>query len=557
MNGRRIGHALLAWLFLPWLALDAQQPGTPDNDATQKPAVTGIAALKSLRDLIDAAGTRISVLQEQLAAAPDGPRRAELETQLATERAGLRSLNEDFREVASGVEEREYTMKEPASSDLSTQVNDLLQPLLGELRDASSGPREMEALRNELRQARARQSLARQALERIRSFAPDAGDDELKRLLDEARQTWQQRAQESGSRIKVLELQIAERERSRTTFVERASSVFSNFWRTRGLNLLLAFGAALATFLIGRRALRFLRRFSPLHRRKGAQVASRLANIIAAALLALLCLMAALIMLYVREDWVLLTLAAIILLGIVWAGRSTLPPYIEQIRLLLNIGPVREGERIIIDNLPWRVSKLGFYSQLTNPELNGGSLRVPARDLLPLRSRPFHPREPWFPTRIDDWVILADGTYGKVVQQTPEQVVLVRLGGSLKTYPAADFLEQAPENLSRDFRISTTFGIDYRHQADCTEAIPRRLATAVEAALLAAVGHEHLRSVKVELEAAGASSLDYAVLADFSGEVASRLNVLTRLITRTCVDTCNAEGWVIPFTQLTVHQAGE
>ncbi len=43
---------------------------------------------------------------------------------------------------------------------------------------------------------------------------------------------------------------------------------------------------------------------------------------------------------------------------------------------------------------------------------------------------------------------------------------------------------------------------------------------------------------------------------DLSGEVAARYNALTRLIVRACVDTCNAEGWVIPFTQITIHQAG-
>jgi hypothetical protein len=28
-----------------------------------------------------------------------------------------------------------------------------------------------------------------------------------------------------------------------------------------------------------------------------------------------------------------------------------------------------------------------------------------------------------------------------------------------------------------------------------------------------------------------------------------------RLIQQACVDTCNREGWVIPFTQITVHSA--
>lgn len=544
-----------------WLAvcavLQAQESKPAPLPKPPASAVPGMSALQSLRDLMEAAEARIAMLQEQVSEAPDEGRKTELETALAAERERIRSLEKDFREVASGVEETEYTMEDQAAPGLAEQVSELLQPLMGEMRDASTGPREMEALRNQLRKARQRQAMAREALGRIQSLETSQQDATMRELLAESQNVWQRRAGESGSRVKVLELQIDERERERTPFLEKASNLFSNFWKTRGLNLLLAAAAAVTTFFLGRWLIRMLHRVSPLHRGKGAHLGKRLADLISSALLALCCLLAALMVLYVREDWVLFTLLVVVLLALAWAGRNTLPPYIDQIRLILNLGPVREGERIVIGGLPWQVGKLGFYSELTNPELDGGTLRIPADELTGLRSRPWHPREPWFPTRSDDWVILADGTFGKVLQQTPEQVVLVRRGGSLKTYATGDFIEQRPENLSRDFRIRTLFGIDYSHQAQSTGSIPERLAMAVEAALIAEVGREQVRHVRVELAAAGSSSLDYAILVDLSGEVAARYNALTRLVVRTCVDTCNAEGWVIPFTQITVHQAGE
>ena len=37
--------------------------------------------------------------------------------------------------------------------------------------------------------------------------------------------------------------------------------------------------------------------------------------------------------------------------------------------------------------------------------------------------------------------------------------------------------------------------------------------------------------------------------------VAARWNMLRRIIPRVCVDVCNEQGWVIPFTQITLHQA--
>jgi hypothetical protein len=64
-----------------------------------------------------------------------------------------------------------------------------------------------------------------------------------------------------------------------------------------------------------------------------------------------------------------------------------------------------------------------------------------------------------------------------------------------------------------------------------------------------------VRSIKVEFQSAGTSSLDYVVLADFDGSLGSRYNFIKRRIQSICVDVCNDNGWVIPFTQITVHQA--
>jgi small-conductance mechanosensitive channel len=170
-------------------------------------------------------------------------------------------------------------------------------------------------------------------------------------------------------------------------------------------------------------------------------------------------------------------------------------------------------------------------------------------------SRPADPKEPWFPTHKDDWVILSDETYGKVIRQTPEQVTLLKLGGSLKTYPVGEFLGLMPENLSHGFRIQTVFGIDYSHQSIATGEVVEILSRELAARLAHDLGREELRSVKVEFQAASASSLDYAVLSDFSGSLASRYRFLGRKVQQHCVEICNEQGWVIPFAQITVHQA--
>jgi small-conductance mechanosensitive channel len=136
-------------------------------------------------------------------------------------------------------------------------------------------------------------------------------------------------------------------------------------------------------------------------------------------------------------------------------------------------------------------------------------------------------------------------------------VQLILLGGSRKTYPTAEFLKQSPDNISTNFRIKATFGLDYAHQAIITHEIPEKLRDLLLERLAEAGHGDDIIKIKVEFKEAAASSLDLEVLADFSGRAAKDYESLKRTIQKIAVDACNDHGWVIPFTQVTVHHAQE
>ncbi|MDB4586103.1 hypothetical protein N9085_04685, partial [Akkermansiaceae bacterium] len=115
--------------------------------------------------------------------------------------------------------------------------------------------------------------------------------------------------------------------------------------------------------------------------------------------------------------------------------------------------------------------------------------------------------------------------------------------------------DMAPTNLSRNFRINSIFGIDYQHQGISTSEVPLIFETRLNQELIEMLGNNLVKNVSVQFKSAGASSLDYEVLADFTGEAASKYSQLHRIIQRVCVDVCNEQDWGIPFTQITVHQA--
>jgi hypothetical protein len=516
-----------------------------------------IERLQPLMPALEAAQGELQRLHARLSGAVTAEERAEVEVEVDQQRLRVSQLRENFRMLATGVEESDYRQEEIAPTSLQKQLEDIIEPISRGMREMTSGPREMAKMRDDLQLWRERGEWSEAALMRLDSLLEEAEPGLLREELESARRLWAGRLANAESRMQVLERQIDEREKADPGTWRRVSGFFADFWRSRGINLLLALGTAVAAFVLTRRIYRAIRGISPLHRKGGNDFAARSADLLGAVLAVLLAVLMVILVFYLRGDWLLLTLVILALVGVAWASKQALPPYIEQIRLILNIGPVRQGERLVHEGIPWQVEKLNFYCEFRNPELSGGLLRLPVRDVMPLHSRPLADKEEWFPSRLDDWVILADETFGKVIQQTPDHVVILKLGGSLKSYPTALFLEQTPENLSRGFRLALTFGIDYRHQAICTDEAPVVFQRILETRLSEAAGKDGLRSLKVEFAKAGGSSLDFAILADFTGDVASRRNVLERLIQKTCVEVCNEKGWVIPFAQITVHQAGK
>jgi len=296
-------------------------------------------------------------------------------------------------------------------------------------------------------------------------------------------------------------------------------------------------------------------RFSPIHKAKARSFYIRLVDVIYMFLMVIGAISAFLVTLYVSGDWILLILSLIFLLGIAWTAKQGLPVFWEQIKLLLNLSTVRENERVVYNGIPWKVVSLNIYTHLENPALKSGKIRLPIRDLIGLRSRPFKKNEPWFPCQENDWILLADGGLRKVVSQSPEMVELISRGGAYTTYLTQNFLDSNPKNLSRNFRLKTVFGIDYKHQALSTQEIPDKLGKMLIDRITEEGYGDMLINLRVEFKQAAASSLDFEILADFSGKAGEYYNRLSRALQKFCVEACNRYGWGIPFTQITLHTA--
>ncbi|MBK1832857.1 hypothetical protein [Roseibacillus ishigakijimensis] len=502
------------------------------------------AELTRVRDLLSPEEGEEPLAQQEI------ERLQKREAELA---ARLEENEKGFGELATGVRADELTTADEADLDPMDEVREILQPAIKAVKEATARPREIEMLRSREARLLEQAELAKQALARLSRWQGLQGH--AAEEVAELQEIWSSRQKDAEGQLAALAVQMDQQESEQGSILKPVSDALGNFFKGRGLNLLKAIGALAATWFLLRWLWRWLLRLPVLAKRDHGAFGWRLLELSAVVISGLLAAFASLMVLYYSGDWLLLTLFIVFIVGLGWTAKNTIPKTFEQTKMLLNLGPVRKGERLTFEGVPWEVGTIGIYTELRNCELTGGLIRMSIKRLSTLRSRPHEPSEAWFPTKTGDWV-LAGGSLGKVVMQTPEYVQVVRLGGARETFPTADFLSMAPINLCNSFRVTVTFGIDYAHQSISTTKVVATMKAKLANRIVDLLeDREHLNSLNVEFASAAASSLDYSVLADFKGAAAPRYNKLERGIQSLCVDICNEEGWNIPFTQITLHQA--
>lgn len=508
--------------------------------------------LETLLETIEATRQELRELRQEMRAAEDERERAGLARQVEQRSQDLESLQTAWEMLAVGnVDLEMFGVRTESAFDWREELQSVFEPILLELRRLTERPRRLERLRGERAWYRERVEAAESALRSITAFRENAPTAQLRDGFAALEQRWQRRHQDLSNRLSLVEFELEQTmapAESTQDPMDRLTDMLSG----RVLNLVIAVLVMVGVYLLMRTLARLYDRHVLRRSHERGVFAARVGILLFYLFTSIMVVLSGMTVFYVRGDWLLLGLMLILLAGAALAAQRSLPRFLTEARLMLNLGPVREGERLMFNGLPWRVKTLGMYATLENPVLQGGLLTLPLRMLVDYQSRRFTPEEPWFPAGVGDYVLLADGTYGRVNTLTPELVQILSLG-SLKSYLAANFLGQAPRNLSNGFTLVVRFGLDYQHQAEITTSIREQLATEVSAGLTASEFGSHMTWFGVEFAGAEDSSLELAIIAAFDGEVADRYYRIQRLIQRLAVETCNRNDWVIPFTQLTVH----
>lgn len=560
----RSSNRLLAGALL-WIAFGTSHPASAQEPPAAAPAPAPeipsettvrdpLAALSSVRESLRVLDAQIESLSSSLDRANPGERET-IEAELKSLTARRDSLRKDFESIAIGVDPGEYEEAPATTFVLKDEMDEVLRPIINELKSLTEGPREIERLRVELGLWQRRSATASGALAHLDSL-PEPDDASLGEALAATRRSWEEKLTQAENRIQTLSYQFELAQKDRPSFYETLRDGSRAFFRTRGLNFLLCIAVFFGTFF----GLRFLHRHlqtrAPWMRRATRPFYVRLIDVGLDLFSFIGAIAATLFTLYATGDWVLMGVAIILLIGLALAARNGLPKFYDDAKLLLNIGEIREGERIVFDGIPWQIDSLSFFTVLKNERLRGGRLRLPVRRLAGLHSRSLAENELWFPTEEGDWIDLPGTGHARVVSQTPEWIHLVRLGGARITLPTVDFLAAGATNLTHGFRLNSTLGIDFRHLAKATSEIPATLEAHLIGELNAFLGEKgRLVSLKVEFATAGPSSLYLEIIADFDGAAASHYAQLRRTLQRFAVECCHLHRWELPLPQIVVHGA--
>lgn len=484
----------------------------------------------------------------------------------------LGNLIENYEALATQIPKEEIPKDQPEQEDWLAELHEITRPILNSLRELTERPRKIDNLKAVIvglkRKIKAYETARKNiiALEKAKLNFPDILGKDNKGQISSSeieikfKEDLAKLKDHYNPEILLVELEEAQRnlkkfQTSDKNLFSLVGEAFAQFMSVRGRNLIVALGFlfgvwwALALIYQG-----FESKTRFLHKAKRST--RKLIKAVYYSVVFFIAFSASLFSLYIVDDWLLLSLLFLVLIAIGWTFRQFIPKFLKELNLILNLGTVREGERIFYEGIPWLIKEIGFHVILHNPRLAGGCIRVPVGKLIGHSSRSFVKEEEWFPTQLGDWVILDEDVFGKVVSQTPEQVILENME-SRRVYLTSVFLTLKPRNLSSGFLILIKFGLDYSIQNKICDEIPRLFQSNLEKKFRDKLKSQPpiIKYLEVRFDHAGPSSLDLIILAGVDGNHAAEYYSLKREIYKTLVATCNAEGLTIPFNQMTLTMA--
>jgi predicted nucleic acid-binding Zn-ribbon protein len=370
----------------------AQTASEKNNDKASKPDIEkdqykdSIRMLMSIIDLKKNLETRIKEKKVALKKSTSDAEQVDLKDELEKLDRQLSQANSDFERTATGIDISLFDEKEDVPFNWKDELISLIKPGIVELKHLTVKARYKSQLQEELASYQNLHPMSKQAFENLNNMISKTKDKIVKKSLKRLVPEWKSVESQISNRMEIIQMELDKIETEKESLMEAMQQSVKNFFKTRGLFLIIAIIACAGLVMLLRLLYLTLMKVLPDYSTQYRPFHIRVIDLLFKIVTLILSLIILVLVFYIFEDWVLLSLSLIVLLGLGWTVKSTLPKYWAQSRLMLNIGAVREGERIILDGIPWLVKNISMFSKLENPDL-GIKLRVPIEVLMDKSSR--------------------------------------------------------------------------------------------------------------------------------------------------------------------------
>ncbi len=426
-----------------------------------------LTIVNQIGEAIDAIEQTLQEKKANKDSAPTEEAKAEIDVEITGLGERLKVLGNNYNTALTGLDTAGFFEKEVEVLSLQEELSDILSPTIRSFKDLTGTTRRIAKLTDEIMYYETRIAQIKDGIERMSMVHDDIRNPEAQKRADALLDYWQQQEKEFTTNLNTAQQHLLDEEQ----ILKEKPSGFITFAQVQGKNVLLAmlafFGIILAFHLLHR----LVQKYSPLHRTDKHVFWANLIDLLFRVFAVVIGIMAVIYIFFVVNDWILLGIILLFALAVIWSTKNSIGDYVKQVQLLLNLGAVRQNERLIYKGVPYKVEKIGQFCYLTNPELSGGRIRLPIKDLIGLRSRNYDENEVWFPTSIGDWIKIG-GAVRQIKDQSPEMVLIVNSAGSPEPMQTSAFLNQKITNLSKSkFWCGASFLISNKYRDILEEKI--------------------------------------------------------------------------------------
>ena len=366
-------------------------------------------------------------------------------------------LNNNFQFLALGrLLNKEDEKKK---KDILEEIQTLITPLLDSIKRLSERPRKIEGLKDKIAQASEEMERFNQSLSKIKRLIP-LSSFPLNKKLESLKSELSRKIESLDLDKKQFKTELDELIGPDKSFIKIWGNVILNFFKTKGKNLFWALIVFLISIPFFSQIKKMILSLKVIQKPELKWI-QRPISIIFTTFSLIFSIVLSALTLYLLDDWFLVTLFAFVVLGIFWSVKHWIPSMFYKIKLLLNLGPIREGEYIRWQGIAWKIEKLSYHCTLTNQNLDERKISVPIEELATVQSRPIIDDEIWFPCQKGNWTLLSDNTYGEIISLTKDTVQLKTLEHVVKTFGTLDFLKMNPVNYSDGFILENSISLSH------------------------------------------------------------------------------------------------